>query len=142
MSNADLLHTGTSNITIKSGTVVGNIAGDGVSTNTVGIDGKVQITFEGGIIKGNVWGVTEGFYNDDGTLDIFIAGGDFTDCKGINVSDGTLSKGDVTKYGTKLPATATVTINYDELSAASAAAVNQKIAGGFNIITLGTQKTV
>ena len=147
LSNADLLHTGTSNITIKSGTVVGNIAGDGVSTNTVGINGNIRITFEGGIIKGNIWGVTEGVFDEDNnTLNILVDGGDFTACKGINVSDGTLSKGDAAIYGTKLPKTAIVTINYEELTGTSAAAlgtaVNNSIADGLEIVTLGTQKAL
>ena len=132
LSNADIAHTGTSSVTIKSGTVVGNIAGDGVSANSVGINGHVVITVEGGIIKGKIWGVTEGFVNDDGSVTIAIEGGDFTDCTGIHVTDGTLSTATASDTrGTKAPATAT--LNLREASPAVAAAAQAKADANFTV---------
>lgn len=136
LSVGNVMHTGTSAITIKSGTVIGKIVGDGVSANAVGIHGEVLITIEGGIIRGSIYGVTEGFYGQNqGVLNVVITGGDFTNCATIAVADAALSTGDSSLYGTYLPGTATVTIDYTAISEAMAAIIQARLDSRFSVVS-------
>ena len=137
LSNGDEMHTGengdkvSSNITIHSGTVVGNIIGDGAIFNRVGINGNVNITITDGIIKGYIYGVNEGFFNNDGQVKIKVTGGDFWYCKGIHPTDGALSPGDPTLYGTLNPSYAEVNLS-DYVG--DAYPVTSRIAESFTVI--------
>ena len=91
LSNGSSAHNGNSNITIKSGTVVGNIYGDGAIAEQTPINGHVYINIEGGVIKGNIYSLNGGFVNGDGTVNIKITGGNFKDCASIMPNDGELA---------------------------------------------------
>ena len=86
-SNGSKPQAGT-NITIKSGTVVGNIYGDGIITSQGHVNGDVKINIEGGVIKGAVYGLTVGGATANTNVTITVTGGDWSASKSIMADDG------------------------------------------------------
>ena len=75
--------TGDSNVTIKSGKVIGDVGGTAAAATGL-MDGNINITIEGGIFKGTISAVGNGgLLTEDKTAVVTIKGGDFTDCFGI-----------------------------------------------------------
>ena len=79
---------GNTHVTVKSGTVIGDIGGT-CSANSTHVDGNAFVTLEGGIFKGKIYAVGKGGFADtDGNATVTVSGGDFTGCAGILASSG------------------------------------------------------
>lgn len=126
LSYGGTAHTGDSRITVNSGIVHGNIAGDGVVPTQVGINGHVYITVNGGTLYGNIYGVTEGFVNADGTVTVNINGGKIVENEDplrIFVTDGI----DGLLYNAPVSITnAKLNIDYDKVDGLTAAIVKEQ----------------
>lgn len=121
LNNGGSVHSGDSNIVIKSGTILGIIAGDNGIAEESGLTGNVNITIAGGNIKNNVYGVTGGFSDNNSTVTVKVTGGAFSNWVRVMPTDGELHSG---KY-----APASSTLNLSGASASVADAVSSKAPG-------------
>ena len=123
LSNGGNAHTGDSNIVIKSGSILGIIAGDSKIDEQNGLTGNVNITIAGGVIKNNVYGVTGGFSDTDGKVTVKVTGGTFSNWVKVMPTDGSIYSD---KYA---PATAVLDLSGASASVANAASSK---ASGFS----------
>lgn len=124
-------HVGNSQITIRSGNVMGKIVGDGVVPSQVGINGNVFISVFGGTLHGDIIGVSEGCVTEDSIVVVDIQGGKIVETKDdfqILLTDGDLKDGMYfpVQADSSKASKSQLTINYDNVDGLTAAIVKEK----------------